>query len=380
MLRDNTVKNELKVMRINIRDMKDSIDMLQIQGPANGAAKTRRRKSGGKTRSGKHTVDTTGLSSRLSSSVSGGVDDEPVDVQVTISDHNENDCEINGSNLDLSQTEDQQGQVLSSHRAKNSLKVTKTNTIPCWPRAETHVENISSTPNVSFNGRADTTSKYNNSALSVNADSRVESIEFDNECLESGVERTYRDVTRTSSAHNIQPQNYSRFRYTEATRNTNQEHSDGTRSGRPIVTRVTRPYVRAKIINEPSENTITEHINGSSRGRDDDSDHDDENDDDFEQYVKKKAKRFYLGGFLISVTRQVIAKYVKKRARGIKVTRIRIWKSRRNPNSVVIRLNVEDNDQAKLLERRSFWPRGVTCRPWRDNNERDDRYSMRAHT
>ena len=378
------LKNELKVMRINIRDMKDSIDTLQIQGPANGAAKTRRRKSGGKTRSGKHTVDTTGLSSRLSSSVSGGVDQEPVDVQevlnITISENNENDCEINGSNLDLRQTEDQQGQVVSSLRAENSLELTNTNTIPCRPRGETHVENIYGTPNVSLNGRADTTSNYNNSALSVNADCRVESIEVDNECLESGAERTYRDVTGSSSAHNIQPQNFSSFRYNEATRNSNQEHSDGTLSGRPIDTRVTRPYVRAKIINEPSENPITEHINGSSRGRDDDSDHNDEDDDDFEQYVKKRAKRFYLGGFLPSVTRQVIAKYIKKRARGIKVTWIRIWKSRRNPNSVVIRLNVEDNDQAKLLERRSFWPRGVTCRPWRDNNERDDRYSRRAHT
>ena len=78
--------------------------------------------------------------------------------------------------------------------------------------------------------------------------------------------------------------------------------------------------------------------------------------------------------------RHVIAKYIKKRARGIKVTWIRIWKSRRNPNSAVIRLNVEDNDQANLLERRSFWPRGVTCRPWRDNNDRDDRYSRRVHT
>ena len=76
--------------------MKDSMDTLQIQGPANGAAKTRRRKSGCKTRSCKHTVDTTGLSSRLSSSVSGGVDNEPVDVQevlnITISENNENDC------------------------------------------------------------------------------------------------------------------------------------------------------------------------------------------------------------------------------------------------------------------------------------------------
>ena len=132
MLRDNPVKNELKVMRINIRAMKDAIDTLQIQGSANGAAKPRRRKSGGKTRSGKHTVDTTGLSSRLNSSVSGGVDNEPVDVQevlnITISENNENDCKINGSNLDLSQTEEQQGQVVSSLRAENSLEVT--NTIP----------------------------------------------------------------------------------------------------------------------------------------------------------------------------------------------------------------------------------------------------------
>ena len=132
---------------------------------------------------------------------------------------------------------------MSSLRAENSLEVTNTNTIPCWPRGETHVENISGTPNVSFNGRADTTSNYNKTALSVNADSKVESIEVDNECRESGVERTYRDVTGSSSAHNIQPQNFSRFRYTEATCNTYQEYSDGTLSGRPIDTRVTRPNV-----------------------------------------------------------------------------------------------------------------------------------------
>ena len=195
MFRDNQVKNELNVMRINTRNMKDSIHALQIQGPANGAAKNRQRKSGGKTRSGKHTVDTTGLSSRLSSSVSGGVDDEPVDVQevlnITIIENNENDCEINGSNLDLSQTKDQQGQVVSSHRAENSLEETNTNTIPCWPCGDTHVENIFGTPNIIFNGRADMTSNYNNSALSVNADSRVDSKEVDNECLESGIERRY---------------------------------------------------------------------------------------------------------------------------------------------------------------------------------------------
>ena len=96
-------------------------------------------------------------------------------------------------------------------------------------------------------------------------------------------------ITETCSAHNIQPQNYSRFRYTEAKRNTNQEHSDGTLGGRPIDTRVTRPYVRAKIINESSETPITEHINRSSHDRDDDDAHDDE---DFKLYVIKEQNAF----------------------------------------------------------------------------------------
>ena len=376
------LKNELKVMRINIRDMKDSIDTLQIQGSANGAAKNRRRKSGGKTRGAKHTVETTGLSTRLSSSVPGGVDDELAEVQEvlnhTISDNNENDCEMSDTNLDRSQTEDQQ--EVSINRAENSQEVTNTNTIPCWPRGETSVENTSGIPNGRFSSRADMTQTYEISALNVNADRSLENVVVDNECIESSGEQTYRDVTVTSSAHIIQPQNYSRFRYNEAKRNTNEEHSGCALSGRPINTRVTRPNERARTINELSENSITEHINGSRRDRDDDGDENDDGDDDFEQYVKKRAKRFYLGGFLPSVTRHVIAKYIKKRARGIKVTWIRIWKSRRNPNSAVIRLNVEDNDQANLLERRSFWPRGVTCRPWRDNNDRDDRYSRRVHT
>ena len=50
--------------------------------------------------------------------------------------------------------------------------------------------------------------------------------------------------------------------------------------------------------------------------------------------------------------------------RGPSVTWVRIWNSKRRPNNVIIRLNVEDNEYAQLLENRSFWPRGVTCRPW----------------
>ena len=160
---------------------KATIDTLQIQGSANGTciAKNRRRRSGGKTRGTKHTVETTGLSTRLSSSVSGGVDDELADVQEvlnhTISDNNGNDCGMSGTNLDLSQTDGQQGQVVSFHIAKNSQEVTNSNTIPCWPRGETSVEDIAGIPNASFSGtcRAVTTLTYKTSALNVNADRSV---------------------------------------------------------------------------------------------------------------------------------------------------------------------------------------------------------------
>ena len=110
----------------------------------------------------------------------------------------------------------------------------------------------------------------------------------------------------TSPAHIIQPQNYSRFRYTEVKRNTSEEYSGGALSGRPIYTRVTSPNERARTINEMNENSITKHINGGCRDRDDDGDDYEDGGDDFEQYVKC----FYLGGFLPSVMWHVIAKNV----------------------------------------------------------------------
>ena len=63
----------------------------------------------------------------------------------------------------------------------------------------------------------------------------------------------------------------------------------------------------------------------------------------------------------------MITTYVSKR--GPTVTWGRIWISERNANNVMIRLNVDDNYLAQLLESRSFWPRGVTCRLWRDRND-----------
>ena len=89
-----------------------------------------------------------------------------------------------------------------------------------------------------------------------------------------------------------------------------------------------------------------------------------DNDNDFLQYVKKKPKRFYLGGFRPEVTPDVICKYVKRR--GPTVTWLRIWPSKWSPNNVIIRINVEDDEFADRLLSPTFWPRGVRCRPWVD--------------
>lgn len=93
-----------------------------------------------------------------------------------------------------------------------------------------------------------------------------------------------------------------------------------------------------------------------------------DDDDDFVKFVKKRAKRYYLGGFLPTITRHRIEQYVNRR--GPTVTWIRMWKSKRNSRNMVIRLNVEDNEYASYVEESTFWPPGVTCRPWVDRSER----------
>ena len=63
---------------------------------------------------------------------------------------------------------------------------------------------------------------------------------------------------------------------------------------------------------------------------------------------------------------------------------LRIWHSKRNKRDVVIRLNIEDNGSADLVETPTFWPCGVRCRPWLDRNERyhnhDKTHRYQRHT
>lgn len=155
-------------------------------------------------------------------------------------------------------------------------------------------------------------------------------------------ERSYRDVVmspaQSESFHNPQP------------------------VGRAILTRVTRNRVAP-------ESYTSRCVNHNANDVDETDD-----DNDFSQFIKKRAKRYYLGGFKPTITRQRIENFVSRK--GPTVTWVRIWHSRRNPNNVVIRLNVEDNQFAQLLENPAFWPRGVVCRPWLNRNERsnDRRY------
>jgi len=86
------------------------------------------------------------------------------------------------------------------------------------------------------------------------------------------------------------------------------------------------------------------------------------------QHIKrrKRTKRYYIGGFLPSVTENEIASYVSER--GPKVSKVTIFRNRKY-NTATIRLNVYDNQDTSLLEEPYFWPSGVSCRPWVTHNQ-----------
>ena len=96
--------------------------------------------------------------------------------------------------------------------------------------------------------------------------------------------------------------------------------------------------------------------------------------DDFSKYVYRRVKRFYVGGFINSITTDKLVDYVE--TRGVTVTWVTIFPIR-NSNRVVIRLNVEDNDNSDFVLERTFWPRYVICKPWLTRNTRERRRNNR---
>ena len=90
-----------------------------------------------------------------------------------------------------------------------------------------------------------------------------------------------------------------------------------------------------------------------------------QDDVEFSQHVRKRTKRYYLGGFKRSIKREKLIKFVK--SKGLKVTWINIWPSKRY-GRVVIRLNIEMTEGCDRIAEPGFWPRGVKCHPWMSKN------------
>jgi hypothetical protein len=87
----------------------------------------------------------------------------------------------------------------------------------------------------------------------------------------------------------------------------------------------------------------------------------------FDWHVTKPTKRFFVGGFSKSASIQYLSNFIRNR--GATVSMIRKFPMRKSPNKVIIRLNLEANENADLVLDPGFWPRGITCSPWLSRTE-----------
>ena len=99
-------------------------------------------------------------------------------------------------------------------------------------------------------------------------------------------------------------------------------------------------------------------------------DNDDDDDDEFTVHVRRRTKRFYVGGFLPSITEAILMRYAKRRGVKLSWVNIRRYESQ---NRAVIRVNVDSELGYRLVED-GFWPRGIVCRPWYSKGQYNRRY------
>ena len=88
-------------------------------------------------------------------------------------------------------------------------------------------------------------------------------------------------------------------------------------------------------------------------------------DDDFENYVRKRTKCFYVGGILPSIPEDMITTFVTEK--GLSVTKVSIFRNKRL-GTAFARLNIVNSSEASRVLDPDFWPRGVSCRPWLSYN------------
>lgn len=126
---------------------------------------------------------------------------------------------------------------------------------------------------------------------------------------------------------------------------------------RTIPTRVTNAPIRKDSDFAYRNFGISGNISGSAvcGGVDDDE-------GEFRQFVRRRVKSFFIGGFKGTITEDKLSRYVSKR--GPSVAKIYVVRNKIY-DSAYIKLTVEDNEQAVWLENPYFWPEGVRCRPWK---------------
>ena len=93
--------------------------------------------------------------------------------------------------------------------------------------------------------------------------------------------------------------------------------------------------------------------------------------EDFEVYVRKRSRRFFIGGFTNEMTSEKIRSYVTRR--GPKVTMVRTFPQKRTDDGIIVQLNVEENIKCNMLEENGFWPRGILCKPWLSRGALDNK-------
>jgi hypothetical protein len=108
-----------------------------------------------------------------------------------------------------------------------------------------------------------------------------------------------------------------------------------------------------------------------------------ENDEDFGQFIRKKNRIFYVGGFKASVQEEKISNYITNR--GVKIVRLQVIRNY-NYDTACLKLSVVNNDDSEWLENPFFWPHGILCRTWvsrqryRGNTKRENPPHRYRHT